>query len=195
MTQGGPTKVARFGDCGYVRDAQNALGSERYEHMMSATDPAFLGVLENWLHSRPEVLVLIRYSLAAGGKEFELFSSYKPLITRLSGLPPGTSIIVFREPQLPLRGVVDRDFISDCLNALPDGLEFLLLESPRRDSAEVVGLDWTAGETHAELREALDNAVGSRVAVGPYPPWLGETNEVIAAVVPDRDGIVRPGTY
>ena len=53
MTQGGPTKVARFGDCGYVRDAQNALGSGRYEHMMSATDPAFLDVLENWLHSRP----------------------------------------------------------------------------------------------------------------------------------------------
>jgi hypothetical protein len=163
--------------------------------MMSATNPAFLDMIENWLGSRPEILVLIRYSGAGGRKEFEFFSLYEPLIARLGRLPPRTSIIAFREPQLPLRGMVDGEFISNCLNALPDNSEFLLLESPRPERAEVAGLHWTAGETHAELREALQDARGRRVAVGPYPPWLVETNAVIAGVVPDRDGVVRSGVY
>jgi hypothetical protein len=102
--------------------------------MMSTADSAFLGVLENWLRSRSEILVLIRYSWAAGSKEFEFFFSYESLTARLSQLPPSTSVIAFREPQLPLRGVVDADFISTCLNALPENSEFLVLETRRRDA-------------------------------------------------------------
>jgi hypothetical protein len=136
--------------------------------MMSATDSALLGVLENWLRSRPEILVLIQYSRAAGGKEFEFFFSYESLAGRLSQLPPSTSVIAFRDAQLPLRGVVDADFISTCLNALPENSEFLVLETRGRDA------HWVAGETHAELRNELRELTGRPVAVGPYPPWLAD---------------------
>src|SRR5262249_15450216 len=103
-------------------------------------------------------------------------------------------------PQLPLRGIVNDEFISACLKSLPDGSEFLFLESASQGVAEGAGLrrvagetDWVAGETHGELLEALEDAMGRPVAVGPHPPWLLDTDDVIAAVVPDRDGVVRPG--
>jgi hypothetical protein len=91
----------------------------------SATDPKFLGTLERWLRSLPEILVLICYSAAAGSKDF----------------------------------------------------------------------NWVGGETHAELREALEDSRGVPVAVGPYPPWLVDTDDVVSAIVPDENGIVRCGVY
>jgi hypothetical protein len=159
------------------------------DRMTSTTDSAFLGVLEAWLRSRPEILVLIRHSRAAGRKEFEFFFSYESLAGRLRQLPPSTSVIAFRERQLPLRGVVDADFISTCLNVLPENSEFLILETRGRDA------HWAAGETHAELRNELQDLTGRSVSVGRYPPWLADTTDVIAAVVPDREGVVTRGIY
>jgi hypothetical protein len=142
--------------------------------MMSATDSAFLGVLENWLRPRPKILVLIQYSRAAGKKEFEFFFSYESLAGRLNQLPPSISVTAFRDAQLLLRGVVDADFISTCLNALPETSEFLVLETRGRDA------HWVARETHAELRNELQQLTGRPVAVGPYPPWLADTTDVIS---------------
>jgi hypothetical protein len=159
------------------------------DRMTSTTDSAFLRVLENWLRASAEILVLIRYSRAAGSKEFELFSSYESLAGRLCQLPPSTSVIAFREPQLPLRGVVDADFISTCLSVFPEDSEFLVLEKRVRD------VYWAAGEIHAELRNELQGLTGRSVAVGPYPPWLADTIDVIEAVVPDKDGVVTRGIY
>jgi hypothetical protein len=70
----------------------------------SAIDPKFVDMLESWLRGLPEIFVLIRYSAAAGNKDFEFFSSFETLSKRLRQLPPSTSIIAFRQPQLPLRG-------------------------------------------------------------------------------------------
>jgi hypothetical protein len=163
--------------------------------MMSTTDPAFLGTMESWLRSRPEILVLIRYSRAVGSKEFQFFFSYHSLSRRLIQLPPSTSVIAFREPQLPLRGLVDAEFIRTCLSAIPENSEFLLLENSRQQGGETPSTHWVAGEIHAELRNALEELMDRPVAVGPYPPWLAATADVIDAVVPDEDGLVRPGIY
>jgi hypothetical protein len=163
--------------------------------MTSAADREFLGTLENWFRARTEILVLVRYSRAAGSKDFEFFSSFETLVTRLDQLPPSTSIIVFREPQLPLRGIVDDEFVSGCLKSRPNGSEFLLLESRHRNDGKPARPRWAAGETHAELREVLEEARGRAVAVEFYPPWLSDSSKVISAVVPDRDGVVRVGVY
>jgi hypothetical protein len=161
----------------------------------SATDPKFLGTLESWLHSLPEILVLIRYSAAAGAKDFEIFSSLEALSNRIGPLPPRTSIVAFRQPQLPLRGVVDEGFVASCLSRVPDGSEFLVLETARRAHGEKSWSHWIAGETHAELREVLEASRGVTVAVGPYPSWLADSDDVISAVVPDENGLVRGGIY
>lgn len=157
--------------------------------MIATTDLAILGAVESWLRSRPEILVMIRYSGAAGRKEFEFFSLYESFARRLNELPPSTSIIAFREQQLPLRGLVDEDFISTCLSFLSDSSEFLVVEMDERDAY------WAAGETHTELRKELQELMGRSLAIGPYPPWLIDNDEVISAVVPDEDGVVKCGIY
>jgi hypothetical protein len=162
---------------------------------VSSTDTTFINTLESWLHNQQEILVLFRYSGAAGAKSFEFFSEFTALLERLGRLPPHTSIIAFRRSQLPFRGVVNDEFISNCLNGIPDGSEFLLLETVRRNAGQTSWFHEAAGETHPELREALEDSRGSPVAVGLYPPWQEEGAEVASAVVPDEHGIVKPGSY
>jgi hypothetical protein len=45
------------------------------------------------------------------------------------------------------------------------------------------------------LCEALEDSRGIPVAVGLYPPWLGDTDDVVSAIVPDENGIVRISVY
>lgn len=80
--------------------------------LISASSREFLGRLDAWFESRPEILMLIRYSHAGGAKSFELFSSFRDIAERLLQLPPRTSVIAFRQPQLPLRGQVDDAFVA-----------------------------------------------------------------------------------
>ena len=51
--------------------------------LKSAAGEEFLTTLEHWLRSKTEVLVLIRYSRAAGDKDFEFYPSFVALQERL----------------------------------------------------------------------------------------------------------------
>jgi len=177
------------------RHSAVVAASARLERAMSAADSKFLEMLRSWLCARPQILLLIRYSNAAGNKDFEFFSSFEALSNRIRQLPPSTSIIAFRQPQLPLRGIVTESFVASCVSHIPDGSEFLVLETTRRAHGEKPSFHWTAGESHTELREALAESRDIPVAVGLYPPWLLDTDDVISAVVPDEHGIVRVGVY
>ena len=159
------------------------------------TDPKFLGILEQWFRSQPEILALIRYSHAAGSKDFEFFSSLQQLSDRMRQLPPRTCVIAFRQPQLPLRGVVDDGFIAKCVSDIPDGSEYLVVETVRRVYGKHSWFHHGAGESHRELHDDLEQSRGIPVAVGLYPPWLEDTDDVISAAVPDEHGVVSPGIY
>ena len=161
----------------------------------SAVDATFLRTLESWFDSRPEILVLIRYHAAAGDKDFEFFFSFADLASRMRHLRARTSVIAFRQPQLRLRGVVTESFVASCLSHLTDGSEFLVLEMTRRTYGGSSYFHWAAGESHAELQQALADSGAVPVAVGLYPPWLTDTEDVISAVVPDEDGVARSGIY
>jgi hypothetical protein len=162
---------------------------------ISSKDKAFTNTLELWLLNQREILVLIRFSGAAGAKSFEFFSEFSTLSERLGQLAPHTSIIAFRQPQLPFRGVVNDQFISNCLNSIPDGSEFLLVETVRRKAGQTSWFHEAAGETSSELREALEDSRGSPVAVGLYPPWQENSADVVCGIVPDDHGVVKPGAY
>lgn len=162
------------------------------------TDPKFIVTLETWLRDRPELLLLIRYSHAAGSKDFELFTSIDALTTRIGELPPLACVTVFRQPQLPLRGIVDGEFITACLDEIPDGAEFLVVETVPRSYGRESWMNWFhhgAGDSHAQLREVLGGSQGIPVAAGLYPPWLVDTDDVVSAVVPDANGETKTGTY
>jgi hypothetical protein len=162
---------------------------------VSSLDENFLKSLQRWLSERGEVLVLIRYSRSAGSKSFEFFDSYHPLLERLRRLPEQTSIIAFRKPQLPLRGVVDDQFVADCLSRITDGSEFLVVEMAPRTAGKESWTHHAAGISNAELRNALEDARGRSVAVGAYPPWEEKSPDVLCAIVPDECGVVKTGAY
>src|ERR1700758_2568522 len=80
--------------------------------LKSAAGEEFLKKVEDWLRSQGEVLILIRYSRAAGDKDFEFCKSFAALQERLHQLPAEACVTVFRNPQLQLRGIVDDEFIG-----------------------------------------------------------------------------------
>lgn len=162
---------------------------------ISTTDAGFLATLNRWLAERGEILVLIRYSHAAGSKDIEFFRSSEALAAALRKLPPRACVTAFRQPQLPIRGVVDDRFIAACLGGIPDGAEYLVVETVRRTYGALSWFHSTSGESHVELLEDLESLRGSTAAAGLYPAWLLDHDDVISAVVPGEDGIVRVGAY
>ena len=163
--------------------------------LKSATGATFLETLQEWLRSQTEILVLIRYSRAAGNQSFEFFTSFALVEERVRQLAPETNSIVFRKPQLTIRGIVDDEFIGSCLHSIADGTEFLVVETARTTAGRASWFHDEAGESHNELREALEDSRRSHVAVGEYPNWLEDGPDVISCYIPDRDGILRSGAY
>ncbi len=163
--------------------------------LVSIRDDQFLGTVRSWLQSEGEVFVTIRYAYLAGNKSFEFFSSFEVFTSRMLDLPPQTSVIVFRQRQLPIRGVVDDVFIAKCLSELPDGSEYLVVETEKRVYGAASWFHDAAGESHQELRDDLEDSRGRPVAAGEHPKWWEESNAIIAALVPDKNGVLKPGAY
>jgi hypothetical protein len=161
----------------------------------STTDNKFLKTLEDWLRGQEEIMILVRYSRAAGSKSFEFFTSFAALRERLARLNAETSVTAFRKPQLPLRGRVDDEFIGKCLSSIPAGSEFLVLETDPRMAVQQWFSRYEAGESHDELRQVLEGLRGRLVAVGEYPQWLKDGPDLISAFVPHQDGTVKAGVY
>ena len=161
----------------------------------STTDKEFLKSLEDWLHGQSEIMILVRYSRAAGSKSFEFFTSFTALRERLTQLKAETSVTAFRKPQLPLRGRVDDEFICKCLSFIAAGSEFLVLETDPRMATQQWLFHHSAGESPDELRQVLEGLRGRQVAVGEYPQWLKDNPDVISAYVPNQNGTVKAGVY
>jgi len=165
--------------------------------LASTNDPTFISTIQAWIELKKEVFALIQFHASAGSKSFEFFHSVDAFKSRFHELPPRTRITVFRDPQLPLRGCVNEDFIQKALAAIPDGAEFLLVALEMITMGKGSWFHDAAGVTHDELVEALrhDYCYGKQVAVGHYPPWLDQNDSVISAVVPNEDGSVTTGMY
>jgi len=161
----------------------------------STTDKKFLKTLEDWLRGQSEIMILIRYSREAGNKSFEFFTSFAALRDRLARLKAGTNVIAFRKRQLPLRGLVDDEFIEKCMRLIPVGSEFLVLETDPRMATQQWMYHHKAGESHDGLQQVLEGLRGRLVAVGEYPPWQKCSPEIISAYVPHEDGSVKVGAY
>ena len=161
----------------------------------SSADKKFLIKLQRWFRTREEVLLMIRHPYSAGSKDFELYASYKTLKTRLRALKPCTWVVVFRLPQLPVRGVVDAALVKKCLECVVDGAEYLISEREPRTFGRSTWYQWCTGRSHSKMRDDLDKLHGHEVAMGAFPPWVKETKDVLYAVVPEEDGVVRPGIY
>lgn len=166
----------------------------------SSKDEAFLARVSKLFSAQREVLVLFRYPRAAGSKDFIFFSDMHSFQSQLDSKPPATNVIVYSEPQLPLRGRVDSEFISRALEFIEDGSEYLVLCLEKtvhdyRPHHYWESFDDSAGETHEELSESLSEYLGKVVAVGLWPPWPDESDSSFEAYVPDASGLIQPGPY
>ncbi len=159
------------------------------------TDPKFLKTVESWFQTRPEILVLIRYSHSAGSRAFEFFSSFDQFSNRLKQLPCLACVTAFKQPQLPLRGVVDEKFVARCLKDIPDGTEYLVTEMVPRVYGDKSWFHHASGESHLELQDDLEESLGVQVAAGTFPPLVEGDEDVISAVVPDEHGLAGIGIY
>jgi hypothetical protein len=137
---------------------------------IATTDPGFRETAAGWIAERGEVLIVIRFSRAGGVKEFHLIRALPALVQRLAALPPVTSVIVLRQPQLPVRGRVDDSLASAALDVVAADAEHLLA-CP--EPVTVGSRTWhpnRSGVGHGELREDLEEFSGQQVTLGPYPP-------------------------
>lgn len=163
----------------------------------STAHPEFQETVASWIGRNGEVLALFRFHTGAGSKSFEFFVSLDDFNNCLSGLPPRTSVIVFGEPQLPLRGVVDEAFISAALQLIADGTEWRLVGLTQVTAGSQSWYHDFSDNSHEELERELrdDYCWAEMIAVGPEPDWFYDTDTVISAVTPERDGSVQVGVY
>lgn len=141
--------------------------------------PAFLGRVASWLERSGEVLVILRYLRAAGRKDYALCRDASEFHDLVRSAPLGTDIEVFKEPQLPMRGVVDGAFIELASRSASEWSEYLLISDETRVESRVAQkaiLD----DSPEELRANLAEMMGTKVALGPCPDFN----------LPDHEGLI-----
>ncbi|HVT80021.1 MAG TPA: hypothetical protein VHM90_05135 [Phycisphaerae bacterium] len=153
--------------------------SDQYNPARDIT-PAFMSRVERWISDRGEVFVVLRYLRAGGAKDFLFCRSKSDFEALIDWVSVGTDIIVFRDRQLPIRGIVDAPFVSSAINSLRDAKDYMLVldtEEPfftdpalKRNCTGV--FDYT---TH--LNEEIEEWRGKRVALGDCPDFRAEDHE------------------
>lgn len=167
------------------------------------TDPLFLSEVEGMVKASGEILVGLRYSRAAGQRNIMLFHSFLSFQEHLATLPPPTLVEVYRHYDLPLRGLIN-DALIQAASALLGEAEYLIVYlQPRDDWRQAEHYDRGAGwrgsfqndEGQGKLGEDLRDTLGEQAAIGVYPKWGEESGNLLWAIVPDADGVVRVGVY
>lgn len=162
----------------------------------STLDPAFQATVEKWLREQAEILVVILWPNAGGARSYEFFKDPGAFALRLQALQPRTSVIVLKEPQLPVRGSVDESLIRRAIEAVPEGAEYLIAGLDVVTDGSGSWFPNKAGDVREEFVQDLrDWRPHVRVAVGLHPTWWEDREGVISAYVPDADGTVRPAAY
>lgn len=164
---------------------------------LSTDEPAFRSTVERWISDNGEVLAVIRFAGGAGSKSFEFFQSIGAFVARVEGLPAAACVTVLAERQLPLRGIVDDEFIGRARNAIRDGDEWLVVCQERITVGAASWYHDCEGNSNEELEAELrdEYCYGKLVAVGWHPDWLEDSSTVITAIVPNADGTVTVGAY
>jgi hypothetical protein len=143
-----------------------------------------------------ELCCVIRFSHAAGNRSYEFFEDFEPFARRIRQLPPLTSVIVFRNRQFPIRGVVDEGFVTDATGSIDPEIAWTLV---RTSSITMGSQSWfhhLDGSSLTELEEELRSTFcwGQPVALGPEPDWH-DLEATFEAIVPGLTGVVQRGVY
>jgi hypothetical protein len=161
--------------------------------LRSAFDPSFLAQIKQWIAAKGEVFVVIRYAYMAGSKDYLFVTSYEQFEQLIKTLPPMADVIVFRETQLPIRGIADDNLLNHALAEIQDGEYWFLLcrsgDRPGDFSSE-------GDNSHEALRSAFKEFSGKYIAVGIDPPFHEADNSSMqSGFIPMPDGTIKTGAY
>ncbi|HEY1122470.1 MAG TPA: hypothetical protein VGE67_12750 [Haloferula sp.] len=143
--------------------------------------PAFLGTVGQWIQegAEPEIFVVLRYLRAGGAKHYAFIKSAADFAALVACVPDGTDIIVFRDPQLPLRGKVTPEFLARAMDHVRDGEEYMFVRMAP-DSRLPAGDLRRSGEfdnSHAELARDWEYETGEEVAFGICPDFMDRDHD------------------
>lgn len=168
--------------------SRQVAGMDRYDATRGVT-PAFLERVATWIGETGEVRVILRYLRAAGAKDFALCRTRHEFESLVKSVPRGTDIEVFRDHQLPIRGMVDDAFVKRALRSIPDGDDYLLLTNETQPGTTISRF-WCIGGSHIEFRDSFTELMGAEVALGPCPNFYRPDHEGLISAA--KDGIDGP---
>jgi hypothetical protein len=166
---------------------------------LSVFSPDVASAVECAVQRLPDVVVLHRFSRAAGRRDWYVVRSRVQFREAIERGRPGDSYSIFLRPELPLRGPIGQSFASRFEHLLRQ------VEVPKTEviMGEVVNNDpllhdtegWSPHEI-GEARAWLQEHWGRFAVAGLHPDLFAPSREdVLTAYVPESDGRVRPGVY
>src|SRR4051794_22398044 len=123
---------------------------------VSARSPEFLSAARAAVATSGETLIIFRWAFMAGAKDWYLAHSPEELNIILAKASANTSISIFLQPELPLRGRVDENLKSRARALLADLKEILVADWPPNGFE----LCFDVFDQEIELDEWLSQRVG-----------------------------------
>ena len=160
----------------------------RYSRDREVT-PAFLATADEWLAASGELFVVFRFLAAAGAKEYGIYDSPGAFRAACKRAPVGTDIIIFRMPQLPMRGICSTELIEKALEQIPANAEYLVLELGDAEYRTIASPGYL-GQGHESLKDDLESLAGRPVAVGSCPNFIAPDNDSMVSAA--KGGIDGP---
>jgi len=161
--------------------------------LRSAYNLVFLNQVHQWIQETGEVFVVIRYAYSAGARDYLFVFSFEQFEKLIHSLPPLADVIVFKQRQLPLRGIANAELLEVALKSIPDGEWWFLL---CRHSDKLSDFSDDGADSHQEMRRAFEEFQGKHIAIGLDSPFHEPDNENMqSGIVPQKDGSVRAAAY
>ncbi len=132
----------------------------------------FIKKVNDWLNEQDEVFIIIRDD-RYGNHQYAVAKSYPQFFEIINTLPERTDMFVFKEQQLPLRGISNDSFLEQALMELDTPKDFLILSI---EDENYQMNDSFHGDMNWELKAKFDDFLGQQVAFGEMPPWYDFQN-------------------
>ena len=128
-----------------------------------------LALLSDWLAETNELLVYIDLPHSGGRQELYFIKSLLELRAVLAQQTwPEIRVMIFRDRQYPIRGLVTDSFITTALESIPDGQHYVIIKLGEYPSSSCEWLD--DGNSHEQLKGQLDKLKDEMVGIG-EEPW------------------------
>ena len=141
------------------------------------SDLSFQRDIATWIERQREVYVIVWYAQRAGMKRFILVRSieqWAALTNEILTSGLRGEVIVFKQPQLPIRGIADEKLLQRAMAEISDGEEWMLISSDDQDPNNT---SCCGGNTYQELKETWEEYRRRRIAIGIDVDWLAPDSE------------------